>query len=66
MAREMEMTNTQDAVEREWFGNDERAPRIVAKTLYRLMKKRGVAHGDVLRIATALLGLVSDDLRRAA
>lgn len=45
---------------------DERAPRIVAKTIYRLLKDGGAAHRQVLTIATELLSLVTQDLRRVA
>jgi hypothetical protein len=45
---------------------DARAPRIVAKSIYRLLREGGVEHRQVLSVATELLGLVTRDLRRAA
>ncbi len=46
--------------------DDPRRPRILAKTIYRELRASGLEEGEVLGIATAMLGLVADDMRESS
>lgn len=46
--------------------DDPRRPRILAKTIYRELRSSGLEERDVLAIATAMLGLVADDIRESS
>jgi len=46
--------------------DDPRRPRILAKTIYRELRGSGLEEREVLAIATAMLGLVADDIRESS
>ena len=58
-------TSTKSSPVRSALGEDQRSARILAKTIYRELKSSGIDESSVIAIATEMLGLVTDDMRKA-